>query len=206
MKYLYILQFSKLYPIIKLGGLAAYYSLKAVRMEAAVFAVGVTVYQGFVSRAVYNLYDTLGQSIQHPVIRSVLEELDIAVHLEVIEALIKEIPNNSSEAVKICLKNIEQVLNKIQELIININNETAYHNTKWFAHWRTCNLDGQLDALKKQKSILDQRIDLLTKVLAVHKGTTNGGSMTVAVGTLEVPPPLVPNQGSKQNTVEFTMM
>jgi len=194
-----------LYSILKLGGTAAYYSYKAIRMEAAVLAVGVTVYQGFVSRAVYNLYDTLGSSIQHPIVRSILEELDIAVHLEVVEALIKEIPENSSEAVKICLKNIEQVLNKIQELLVNINTETAYHNTKWFAHWRTCNLDNQLNALKKQKGILDQRVDLLTKVLAVHKGTTIPGSSIVTFASPSDAQPS-PQEDSKRNTVEFTLM
>jgi hypothetical protein len=110
-------------------------------MEAAALTIGATVYQGFVSRAVYNLYDTLGSSIKHPAIQNVLAEvtlctfpsyqqLDIAVHLDVIEALMKEIPDNSSEAVKICLTNIEHVIMKIQEVLVDVTTQTAHHNTK----------------------------------------------------------------------------
>jgi len=167
-------------------------------MEAAVLGLGVTVSQSLISRAVYNLYDTLGNSV-HPVVKNVLEELDIAAHLEVVEVMVKEIPENTTESVKICMKNIEKVLNNIQQLLVDINNETAYHNTKWFAHWRTCNLEDKLEALKKYKAILDQRIDLLTKVLAVSATRQPFVGKAIQMNPLDFP-------SKPESTVEFTLM
>jgi hypothetical protein len=98
-------------------------------------------------------------------------QLDIEVVLSVVEALVREIPDEeaNSEATSLCIKNIERVIVKIQEQLLEIHSETAYHKTKYFNGYRTLNLEKNLVQLRAQKKILDQRIDLLMKVLAVHK-------------------------------------
>lgn len=101
--------------------------------------------------------------------------------LNVLEALAKEIPEGIPESVSICMKNIEKSVDKIevgrgtsldnilQQLLTEINNAKAEHNAKWFSSWRSLDLTPKLDELRKQKGILDKRVDLLMKVLTIHK-------------------------------------
>jgi len=102
-------------------------------------------------------------------VQSTLDELDLQVVLEIIEALVKEIPENSSEAVSLCIKNIERCITKIHTLLQEINKEITYHKTKWFSSWRSLHVDNSLNQLRRQKGVLDHRIDLLMKVMAIHK-------------------------------------
>eukprot|EP01118_Nematostelium_gracile_P019938 TRINITY_DN946_c0_g1_i2.p1 TRINITY_DN946_c0_g1~~TRINITY_DN946_c0_g1_i2.p1 ORF type:complete len:184 (+),score=24.68 TRINITY_DN946_c0_g1_i2:69-620(+) len=152
-------------------------------METVVIGLGVSVYHGFVSKAIGNLYDSVRGSIEHPAVKNVLEDLDIFATLSVVEALLKDI-SEDNETIRICCKNLESVIVSMQEILVDINNETALHkakvkfpefihsncvlNLKWFANWRAIPLDHQLSQLRKKKALLDQRIDLLTKVLTIH--------------------------------------
>eukprot|EP01118_Nematostelium_gracile_P019937 TRINITY_DN946_c0_g1_i1.p1 TRINITY_DN946_c0_g1~~TRINITY_DN946_c0_g1_i1.p1 ORF type:complete len:168 (+),score=24.32 TRINITY_DN946_c0_g1_i1:69-572(+) len=136
-------------------------------METVVIGLGVSVYHGFVSKAIGNLYDSVRGSIEHPAVKNVLEDLDIFATLSVVEALLKDI-SEDNETIRICCKNLESVIVSMQEILVDINNETALHKAKWFANWRAIPLDHQLSQLRKKKALLDQRIDLLTKVLTIH--------------------------------------
>mmetsp|Transcript_21773 Transcript_21773/g.30458 ORF Transcript_21773/g.30458 Transcript_21773/m.30458 type:complete len:203 (-) Transcript_21773:73-681(-) len=122
-----------------------------------------------IAESLYKLYETLHNMETYDTVQSTLEELDVQVTLQVIEAVVKEIPDTSSEAVAICIKNIESCIKKIETILAGINKQVSYHNTKWFSSWRPLQLDLDLAQLKKQKTVLDQRVDLLMKVLAIHK-------------------------------------
>jgi len=84
-----------------------------------------------------------------------IEELDIEFKLNIVNNWIKK-DDNSSE-----IKNgIGESCIKISNILDEINKEISYHNTKYFASYRTLDLSILIDKLKHQCTILNSRISL----------------------------------------------
>ncbi len=93
-----------------------------------------------------------------------LETLDIELKLKLVELWLKDInlehikENPSLELIYI---GISDSCHKISECVEQINSKILYHNTKWFQSWRNIYLDEEINILKKNTKILNDRIKLL---------------------------------------------
>jgi hypothetical protein len=95
--------------------------------------------------------------------------LDIESTLEIISAVVKELPDSSSEAVSKCIKSVEDCVNKIEDILKAFHTIMLDHQQKWLASYRTPSVEENINKLRLQKQILSQRIDLLIKVLAINR-------------------------------------
>ena len=144
---------------------------------AASSAFASLISKGVLAQAVYDTSgyllgfakDTVYQ--KHPELISILEDLDIKATLSVIEALLEDLPENykKNKPLHTCIHNVNEVVEKIQELLKKINEEVEYHQTKYFNYWRTPGYYIDMESLKRLKPILDKRMKLLINILKVTK-------------------------------------
>lgn len=134
---------------------------------------------------------------QNPNVNKIIRSLDIERKLKIITAVIKKIDRdvkteisdlektqvsslvqttdflNSSIAIdpiELCLKYLHETIREIRKDLIAINKLTIEHNAKWFASWRTLDIDSYVKNLKINSKILDSRFDDLTKIsLFLHQ-------------------------------------
>lgn len=128
---------------------------------------------------------------QNPDVTKIIKELDIERKLNIIQAVLHKIDNDSSKLTKIKLNDLErtqifeiinsqtylmkdpielcmvylhETIQEIHNCLTTINKKVSYHNTKWFCRWRTLNIKTQLENLKINFSLLIQRFDDLTNI------------------------------------------
>ena len=121
-----------------------------------------TVLLGFARSSVYS---------DHPELSSILEELDIEATFLVIEELLGEIPHNyeKHKTLHTCIHNVNVTVQKIKEILNNIDIEVEYHKKRYFNYWRKPNYGMDILRLKKTKRILEKRLKLLINVLKITK-------------------------------------
>jgi len=107
-------------------------------------------------------------SCQHLQVKTVLQRLDIHATLRVLGALVEEldtIPPRSAafEALMALKAGVECIQTDLESLKLEMN----YHESKWFQSYRTPNYEDHLAALERHKDVMDRRLDLLVKVLAI---------------------------------------
>ena len=98
--------------------------------------------------------------------KEILERLDIKLKIEIINDLFeknKEV--KVSKSVNTCFDNLNSIIKKINEEIKNINKEIEIHETKWFKNFRINNVLIKIENLKRHSSILDNRLNMLIKLL-----------------------------------------
>ena len=102
-------------------------------------------------------------------IKYVLEDLDINPKISTINSLMIQIEakDHISDTVHICLNNLHDIIDKIHKEIIEIEKEIEIDKTKWFRSFRTPNYIKMVDKLKIHKRIMDERLDLLIKMLTL---------------------------------------
>ncbi len=93
-----------------------------------------------------------------------LDILDISFKLQLITNWLKQ--NNidkikSNNNLEILYNGINENCNIISKTIENINNRIEEHKNKWFHTWRSLYLNDLMDTLKKQTTILNERLKLI---------------------------------------------
>jgi hypothetical protein len=144
---------------------------------ATVSVVASLIGKGVLAQAVYDTSNYLlgfaRESVidNHPVVSNVLEDLDIHASLDIVNAILKETPDNYEKHVSlhICIHHINDIIGKIQNLLKSINDEINNHQNKYFHYWRTPTYHNDINKLKKNKKILDERVDMFIKVLQIPK-------------------------------------
>lgn len=105
--------------------------------------------------------------VEHPDIKKTTDNIDLYNKLIIIDNFIKNIPNFLEEN-----KCIALCLNSIHDMIVQINNELALinkiieeHNCKYFYYFRKYDYYNQLKNITSYKKILDERFDILLKLI-----------------------------------------
>eukprot|EP01098_Paradermamoeba_levis_P002951 TRINITY_DN1392_c0_g7_i1.p1 TRINITY_DN1392_c0_g7~~TRINITY_DN1392_c0_g7_i1.p1 ORF type:complete len:276 (+),score=125.57 TRINITY_DN1392_c0_g7_i1:312-1139(+) len=143
-------------------------------MNLVVLAAGTALGHGLLSEAtkdvITELYKKVRGLVSHPEVHKVFEELDLEAQLEVVESLLVEMGKFEYEnsAISLAFTNVYQSLNKIKGILNQIHEEIElHHQTKWFASWRTPNYESLLSKLKKTKKIMDERVEILIKLILI---------------------------------------
>ena len=69
----------------------------------------------------------------------------------------------------LCLKFLQDTIQKINHILTKIDTKVKYHNTMWFSNWRTLNVKSLLDELEINSKLLSDRFDDLTKIIFFMK-------------------------------------
>ena len=98
-------------------------------------------------------------------VNDVLEELDIIKKIEIVNSLFE---NNNLEMDKtrvMALNNLHEISEKIMKELEEINKDIEYTKTIYFSNFRSSPYFEKLKKLKKHCRILDQRMELVLRLL-----------------------------------------
>ncbi len=93
-------------------------------------------------------------------------ELDISEKIRTIEAILKEICEKTylkSDAIKICVDNIHNMIVLIKDDLHKIEEIVLKHKDKWLSGWRSVAIDNEMAELRLHMRLLSERYDLLVK-------------------------------------------
>ena len=96
-------------------------------------------------------------------VNNIIEGLDINSKIKVISSIITR-KENTSIPVKICIKNLSDIICKIKHELEEIKRLLPLHKEKWFHSWREGEYYKNLNKLKKLDVILDKRLQLFLQV------------------------------------------
>lgn len=102
--------------------------------------------------------------------KQILEDLDIKIKLDIISSFIDELHQTKkifNEPINKTFKYLDDILKTIEKEIENINIEIKNHKNKWFHKLRSSNCSSMLGNLIKHKKILDERFELLIKLINI---------------------------------------
>ena len=113
-----------------------------------------------------NIYNGLSElrKYNHYNFDQLIEQLDIETKIKIIDAYIKQIDEDSSESIKICIESIIKIIKKMNQEIKDINKEIDDHTHKWFHSFRSPHIKDKINNLINHSLIFDKRIDLLLKL------------------------------------------
>jgi hypothetical protein len=104
--------------------------------------------------------------------KSILEDLDLIEKIGIIDSLIKSLElDEINDTVNLSLHSLHNIIDKINNEISKINEEIINHNKKWFSSIRPSQYLSLVERLKIHKKIMDERLDLLLKLLPLKTQT-----------------------------------
>lgn len=117
-----------------------------------------------------NIYTYMGSSSENVIInkyKNELEIMDIELKLKLViqwldKINIEEVKSNPS--LELIYNGISNSCHKISECIEKMNEQIKCHQSRWFHAWRTLYLDNELDLLKRNTTILNERLRLIQLV------------------------------------------
>jgi len=89
-----------------------------------------------------------------------------------------------NRAVQLAVQHIEDVVVKIHGVLLSIKKEQELHGTRWFSYMRTPNYSPLIVQLKSSATVLERRLDLLIKVLQVHRLHHGHGHAATTTATM----------------------
>ena len=119
---------------------------------------------------VSTIYSSMSPSIANIIshkfidINVVLEELDLESVLQVIELYINEI-KTSKQSITKAVNNLNEIIEKIQSVLLLLEERCKEHNQKWFSSYRTLYSEDLLNIIITYKKILDIRFNLLIQMI-----------------------------------------
>ena len=114
---------------------------------------------------------------EDPYVNKVIEELDINSKISVIKSLInsksfrridynsKILQNIDIYTVNLCIKNLNDIIDKISDELKKISELIPEHKLKWFHTWRTPEYHNNVENLKKYNIIMESRLNLFLDIL-----------------------------------------
>jgi hypothetical protein len=106
--------------------------------------------------------------VEHPDIKKTTDKIDLYNKLMVIDNFMKIIPNNleNNKCISTCLNSIHDIILQIQNELALINKIIEDHSHKYFYYFRKHDYYIQLDNIVIYKKILDDRFDILLKLIS----------------------------------------
>mgnify|MGYP001403339657 CR=1 FL=1 len=106
--------------------------------------------------------------VEHPDIKKTTDKIDLYNKLMVIDNFMKIIPNNleNNKCISTCLNSIHDIILQIQNELALINKIIEDHSQKYFYYFRKHDYYIQLDNIVIYKKILDDRFDILLKLIS----------------------------------------
>ena len=119
------------------------------------------------SKTYNNIYNLLNNN--EFIFKDLLEEMDITVKIQVIDKMITELDSKKglSESIHICLINLHNIIEKINNEIIEIEKSINDFDKIWFKFLYTNPSLKLISNLRKHTKIMDERLDILVKLLFV---------------------------------------
>lgn len=77
--------------------------------------------------------------------------------------------SSSTDVIEVCLRNLHLILEEITATMKEVTTELDLHETRYFASYRTPNIQQLLQKLKSQSGILEKRLDMLIKCMSVSE-------------------------------------
>ena len=132
--------------------------------------IGKEMFTQTITNTTKNIYDGIEKVLLNDNVdfKKLLDDLDINIKLDIIHTFIIDIHddyNIFNETIKKTFNYLEEILKLIEKEIENISNELEEHNKKWFHRIRRSNCPNMLNNLIKHIKILDQRFELLIKLI-----------------------------------------
>ena len=134
--------------------------------------IGKEMFTQTINTTTKNIYNGIDKILLNDNLqfKDFLEDLDITIKLDIINTFIIDIHSNNkifNNSVSKTFKYLEEILKIIELEIENINNEIIKHNEKWFSKFRFSNSSYMLQKLVKHIQILDDRFELLIKLIKI---------------------------------------
>ena len=134
--------------------------------------IGKEMFTQTITTTTKNIYNGIDKILLNDNLqfKELLEDLDITIKLDIINTFILDIHSNNkifNESVSKTFKYLEEILKTIELEIENINNDIIKHNEKWFSKFRVSNSSYMLQKLVKHIQILDDRFELLIKLIKI---------------------------------------
>lgn len=134
--------------------------------------IGKEMFTQTITTTTKNIYNGIDKILLNDNLqfKELLEDLDITIKLDIINTFILDIHSNNkifNESVSKTFKYLEEILKTIELEIENINNDIIKHNEKWFSKFRVSNSSYMLQKLVKHIQILDNRFELLMKLIKI---------------------------------------
>ena len=106
--------------------------------------------------------------VEHPDIIKKTDKIDLYNKLMIIDNFMKIIPNNleDNKCISTCLNSIHDIILQIQNELALINKIIDDHTLKYFYYFRKHDYYIQLDNIVIYKKILDDRFDILLKLIS----------------------------------------
>tara|TARA_Y100000591_G_C21775457_1_gene668032 strand:- start:597 stop:1055 length:459 start_codon:yes stop_codon:yes gene_type:complete len=105
--------------------------------------------------------------VEHPDIKKTTDKIDLYNKLMIIDNFMKIIPNEleDNKCISTCLTSIHDIIVQIQNELAIINKIIEDHTEKYFYYFRKHDYYVQLDNIVNYKKILDERFDILLKLI-----------------------------------------
>ena len=133
--------------------------------------IGKEMFTQTITKTTKNIYNGIDKILLNDNVqfKQLLDDLDITIKLDIIHTFILDIhsDNRFNETVTKTFKYLEEILKIIEQEIENISSELINHNQKWFSRLRFSNCPIMLDKLIKHINILDNRFELLIKLIKI---------------------------------------
>ena len=103
------------------------------------------------------------------IFKEILEDLDIKVKIQIIDKLILDLDKkkNLSEHIHVCLINLHNIIEKINNEILEINKKNLEYEKVWLKMIYSNPACKLINNLKKHTKIMDTRLDMLVKLLTI---------------------------------------
>ena len=134
--------------------------------------IGKEMFTHTVSTTTKNIYNGIDKVLLNDNIqfKELLDELDINTKLDIINSFIIDIHKEQkifNDTLNKTFKYLENSLKTINNEIKSIDEELINHNKKWFSKIRGSHYPTMLNNLIKHMKILDERFNLLIKLITV---------------------------------------
>ena len=105
--------------------------------------------------------------VEHPDIKKTTDKIDLYSKLMIIDSFTKIIPNDleNNKCISSILQSIHDIILQIQNELELINNIIETHSQKYFYYFRKHDYYVQLENIVNYKKILDERFDILLKLI-----------------------------------------
>ena len=129
-----------------------------------------------IQETISHIYSTIQKIRSHQyanVVHKYILELDVETPIQSIELFIQKESFSNSEITTLCSRRIHQSINKIHRLLEDIEEKLNDYQKSWVVWLRGVNVCYILDDLKKEKVILEGRIDTFIRLLMIQSLSKN---------------------------------
>jgi len=105
------------------------------------------------------------QSFNLESVNLVLERLDIAKKIEIVNSLFEDRDDVLDKTIVLALNNLHEISEKIEKELVEIKKDIEYSKTLYFSYLRSKPYFEKLKNLECHSSILDSRLDLFLRLV-----------------------------------------